>query len=297
MDAGARGDGNAGDGESPVDVTAEEQTWDEAMHQAMNLARADPPPRPAGAVDRRGRARYRRTGARRRRQVQAPPHESGGDPACLRLPALRWIPAQAIVLIAVVEGLDFAIVGVEPVQLGDAAVSGEEEGVGGYCNHIHRMPGAPVGFPECGDGALGGKLPVPLLFPLDPDAVEVRRPRDGAGPGERAREEPVIVEKAADRFQLSSDAIRGFEAVGGSARSRGDVEVVARRFGNRLAGPGKSPVEVPHCRQHVASVHLRGKPVLVADVCLEEVEVAGIERRVVLDRLGELLQGMTPRNA
>ena len=33
MDAGARGDGDAGDGESPVDVTAEEQAWDEAMHQ------------------------------------------------------------------------------------------------------------------------------------------------------------------------------------------------------------------------------------------------------------------------
>ena len=41
MDAGARGDGNAGDGEAPVDVTAEEQAWDEAMHQAMNLARAE----------------------------------------------------------------------------------------------------------------------------------------------------------------------------------------------------------------------------------------------------------------
>ena len=39
MDAGARGD--EGDGESPVDVTAEEQAWDEAMHQAMNLARAE----------------------------------------------------------------------------------------------------------------------------------------------------------------------------------------------------------------------------------------------------------------
>ena len=41
MDAGARGDGNAGDGETPVDVIAEEQAWDEAMHQAMNLARAE----------------------------------------------------------------------------------------------------------------------------------------------------------------------------------------------------------------------------------------------------------------
>ncbi len=43
MDAGARGggDGDAGDGETPVDVIAEEQAWDEAMHQAMNLARAE----------------------------------------------------------------------------------------------------------------------------------------------------------------------------------------------------------------------------------------------------------------
>ena len=41
MVAGARGDGNAGDGESPVDVTAEEQAWNEAMHQALNLAKAE----------------------------------------------------------------------------------------------------------------------------------------------------------------------------------------------------------------------------------------------------------------
>ena len=41
MDAGARGDGGGADGESPVDITAEEQAWDEAMHQAMNLARAE----------------------------------------------------------------------------------------------------------------------------------------------------------------------------------------------------------------------------------------------------------------
>ena len=41
MAAGARGDGDAGDGESPVDITAEEQAWDEAMHQAMNLAMAE----------------------------------------------------------------------------------------------------------------------------------------------------------------------------------------------------------------------------------------------------------------
>ena len=41
MDADAR----AGDGgepaEAPVDVTAEEQAWDEAMHQALNIARAE----------------------------------------------------------------------------------------------------------------------------------------------------------------------------------------------------------------------------------------------------------------
>ena len=41
MDADARGDGEGDAGESPVDVTAEEQAWDEAMHQAMNLARAE----------------------------------------------------------------------------------------------------------------------------------------------------------------------------------------------------------------------------------------------------------------
>ena len=41
MDAGARSDGDAGEAESPVDITAEEQAWDEAMHQAMNLARAE----------------------------------------------------------------------------------------------------------------------------------------------------------------------------------------------------------------------------------------------------------------
>ena len=41
MDAGARGGGDTDAGESQVDVTAEEQAWDEAMHQAMNLARAE----------------------------------------------------------------------------------------------------------------------------------------------------------------------------------------------------------------------------------------------------------------
>ena len=42
MDAGTRAgeDGNES-GETPVDVSAEEQAWDEAMHQALNIARAE----------------------------------------------------------------------------------------------------------------------------------------------------------------------------------------------------------------------------------------------------------------
>ena len=41
MDAGARaGDGDES-GETTVDVAAEEQAWDEAMHQALNIARAE----------------------------------------------------------------------------------------------------------------------------------------------------------------------------------------------------------------------------------------------------------------
>ena len=42
MDAGTRAgeDGNES-GETPVDVAAEEQAWDEAMHQALNIARAE----------------------------------------------------------------------------------------------------------------------------------------------------------------------------------------------------------------------------------------------------------------
>ena len=42
MDAGARAgeDGNESGG-TPVDVAAEEQAWDEAMHQALNIARAE----------------------------------------------------------------------------------------------------------------------------------------------------------------------------------------------------------------------------------------------------------------
>ena len=40
MDAHATSNGDAVSGEVPADVTEEEQAWDEAMHQALNLARA-----------------------------------------------------------------------------------------------------------------------------------------------------------------------------------------------------------------------------------------------------------------
>ena len=40
MDAAARDDADAGTGEAPLDVNDEEQAWDEAMHQALNLAKA-----------------------------------------------------------------------------------------------------------------------------------------------------------------------------------------------------------------------------------------------------------------
>ena len=41
MDAGARAGEDGESGETPVDVAAEEQAWDEAMHQALNIARAE----------------------------------------------------------------------------------------------------------------------------------------------------------------------------------------------------------------------------------------------------------------
>ena len=41
MDAGARTGDDGDAGETPVDVAAEEQAWDEAMHQALNIARAE----------------------------------------------------------------------------------------------------------------------------------------------------------------------------------------------------------------------------------------------------------------
>ncbi len=41
MDADARGDSDSGSGEASVDTAAEEQAWDEAMHQALSIARAE----------------------------------------------------------------------------------------------------------------------------------------------------------------------------------------------------------------------------------------------------------------
>ena len=40
MDAAARDSADAGAGQAPMDVNVEEQAWDEAMHQALNLAKA-----------------------------------------------------------------------------------------------------------------------------------------------------------------------------------------------------------------------------------------------------------------
>ena len=41
MDADARAGDDGQPAEAPVDITAEEQAWDEAMHQALNIARAE----------------------------------------------------------------------------------------------------------------------------------------------------------------------------------------------------------------------------------------------------------------
>ena len=41
MDAGSRAGDDGNSAETPVDVAAEEQAWDEAMHQALNIARAE----------------------------------------------------------------------------------------------------------------------------------------------------------------------------------------------------------------------------------------------------------------
>ena len=41
MDAGSRAGDDGDSAETPVDIAAEEQAWDEAMHQALNIARAE----------------------------------------------------------------------------------------------------------------------------------------------------------------------------------------------------------------------------------------------------------------
>ena len=41
MDAAARADDGSDSGDAPVDTAAEEQAWDEAMHQALSIARAE----------------------------------------------------------------------------------------------------------------------------------------------------------------------------------------------------------------------------------------------------------------
>ena len=183
------------------------------------------------------------------------------------------------------------------MQLGDSAVRGQQKGIRGDGNHIHRIAGATVGFPKRGNASFGRKFPVPIPFPFDPDAIEVRRPPDGTLPGERARHESVIVKKAADRLELPPDPIRVSASVGGPARRPGDVEVVAPRVSNRLAGFGECFIEEPYRCEHLASAHVRGKPVPVAHVRFEEVDVPGIQRCVVLGLIWGLLQRMTPRNA
>ena len=42
--AGAAGDGGGDSAPSPGDIAAEEQAWDEAMHQALNFAKAEGDP-------------------------------------------------------------------------------------------------------------------------------------------------------------------------------------------------------------------------------------------------------------
>ena len=73
-------------------------------------------------------------------------------------------------LLPSVDDLDFTIVGVEPVQLGDSTVRGQQKGIRGDGNHIHRIAGATVGFPKRGNASFGRKFPVPIPFPFDPDA-------------------------------------------------------------------------------------------------------------------------------
>ena len=224
-------------------------------------------------------------------------HERARDPARLRLAALRRIPAQAVALLAVLDGLHFAIVGVEPVQLGDAAVRHQEKGVRGSGNHVHWALGAAVRFPERGKRAFRGKFSGAPLLARRPDAVPGGGLPDGAGPDERPRDEAVIVEKDGDRLKLLSDAIRALGAVVGPACCGGSVEVVGLCVGNRLACARKRLVEPPYCGEHLVRVHERAEPVPVAEIGLEEVDVAGVERRVVGGGFRGLLQGAAPVHA
>ena len=59
MDAPRRTDDDAGAGKAPADVSAEEQAWDEAMHQALNLAKAQG--KAPGAVEETIRDAHRST--------------------------------------------------------------------------------------------------------------------------------------------------------------------------------------------------------------------------------------------
>ena len=59
MDSAARQDDDAGPGKAPPDVTEEEQVWDEAMHQALNLAKAQG--KAPGAVEETIRDAHRST--------------------------------------------------------------------------------------------------------------------------------------------------------------------------------------------------------------------------------------------
>ena len=104
----------------------------------------------------------------------------------------------------------------------------------------------------------------------------------------------VIVEKARDGLEAHSDAIRGFAAVGGPACRGRDDEVVAERIRNRLAGSRERVVEMAHCREDLVRIHVRGEPVLVAQIRFEEVDVAGIEGRVIVARFRRLLEGVAP---
>ena len=59
MDSPGRTDDNADAGQAPADVSAEEQAWDEAMHQALNLAKAQG--KVPGAVEETVRDAHRST--------------------------------------------------------------------------------------------------------------------------------------------------------------------------------------------------------------------------------------------